>query len=112
MSALERQVGGDHYKSQAIQPVQFIEGGALGFLQGCIVKRLCRFDKPTGKGLEDLEKSLHELELSELDYPPIDIEEFVTANKLSETQALAIAAVILGRNEQAKVAIEELKGSL
>lgn len=112
MNALDRQVGGEHYKSQAIQPVQFIEGGVLGFLQGCIVKRLCRFDKPTGKGLEDLEKCLHELDLLEIQYPPIDIEDFVEANKLSDTKALAIAGVILGRTEAAKAAIEELKAGL
>ena len=64
MSALDRQVGGNHYKGFPIQPVEFIEKNKLGFLQGCIIKRLCRYDNPdTGKGLQDIDKMEHELEL-------------------------------------------------
>lgn len=70
MSALDIQIGGDHYKNCAIQPVQFIEANRLQFLEGCIVKRVTRHDKPTGKGREDIEKALHELTLLlELRYP-------------------------------------------
>jgi len=53
------QVGGSHYKDMAYQPVEFIHECGIGFLAGCIIKRICRFDKPTGKGLQDLEKCLH-----------------------------------------------------
>lgn len=63
MSALDVQVGGEHYKACAIQPVQFIEANRLGFLEGCVVKRLARHDKPTGKGRQDIEKAIHELQL-------------------------------------------------
>lgn len=70
MNALSSQVGGDHYRGCAIQPVQFIEANKLGFLEGCVVKRLARHDKPTGKGRQDIEKALHELQLLlELRYP-------------------------------------------
>jgi hypothetical protein len=62
-SALDTQVGGDHYKSCAIQPVQFIEANELKFLEGCIVKRVTRHDKPTGKGEQDIRKAIHELTL-------------------------------------------------
>ena len=62
-SALSVQVGGDHYKSCAIQPVQFIEANGLRFLEGCIVKRVTRHDSPTGKGRQDIEKAIHELQL-------------------------------------------------
>src|SRR5688572_22482734 len=34
-SALDRQVGGTHYKRLAIQSVEFIERNHLGFLEGC-----------------------------------------------------------------------------
>lgn len=69
-TALAVQVGGDHYKSCAIQPVQFIEANGLGFLEGCVVKRLARHGKPTGKGRQDIEKAIHELQLLlELRYP-------------------------------------------
>lgn len=63
MSALDTQVGGDHYKSAAIQPVQYIEANGLKFLEGCCLKRITRHDKPTGKGRQDIEKAIHELQL-------------------------------------------------
>ncbi|MDQ7996077.1 MAG: hypothetical protein AAGC76_09510 [Luteibacter sp.] len=62
-SALSSQVGGSHYRECAIQPVQFIEANKLGFLEGCVVKRVTRHDKPTGKGRQDIEKAIHELQL-------------------------------------------------
>jgi hypothetical protein len=62
-SALSVQVGGSHYKDSSIQPVQYIQANDLGFLEGCIVKRVSRHDKPTGKGREDLEKVIHEAQL-------------------------------------------------
>ena len=63
MSALDVQIGGDHYRECGIQPVQFIEANALRFLEGCVVKRVTRHDKPTGKGRQDIEKAIHELQL-------------------------------------------------
>jgi hypothetical protein len=63
MSALSSQVGGDHYRTCAIQPVQYIEANKLAFLEGCVVKRVTRHDKPTGKGRQDIEKAIHELQL-------------------------------------------------
>lgn len=62
-SALTRQPGGTHYRDATIQPVQFIEANGLQFLEGCIVKRATRHDKPTGKGREDIEKIIHEAQL-------------------------------------------------
>lgn len=63
MSALDVQVGGDHYRECAIQPVQFIEANGIKFLEGCVIKRMERHDKPTGKGRQDIEKAIHELQL-------------------------------------------------
>lgn len=63
MSALDVQIGGDHYRECGIQPVRFIEANALRFLEGCVVKRVTRHDKPTGKGRQDIEKAIHELQL-------------------------------------------------
>jgi hypothetical protein len=62
-SALNYQCGGSHYKDSKIQPIEYIEANKLGFLEGCVVKRLTRHDKPTGKGQQDIEKSIHELQL-------------------------------------------------
>lgn len=75
MSALDTQVGGNHYREGGIQPVQYIEANGLKFLEGCVVKRVTRHDRPTGKGRQDIEKAIHELQLLlELRYPLADIE--------------------------------------
>lgn len=73
MSALEEQVGGNHYKTCAIQPVEYSHKNGLGFLQGDIVKRITRFNREGGKGLQDLLKARHEIDLLlELEYPDDD----------------------------------------
>ena len=62
-SPLDTQVGGNHYKDSPIQPIEYIEANGLSFLEGCVTKRVTRHDKPTGKGKEDIQKAIHELEL-------------------------------------------------
>ena len=60
-TALDTQIGGEHYKNYTIQPVEFITKNKLGFLEGCVIKRICRYE---GKnGLEDLKKAKHEIDL-------------------------------------------------
>lgn len=61
-SALDTQIGGSHYKSLPIQPVEFSERNELSFLEGCVVKRVCRHSRG-GKGRQDIEKAIHELQL-------------------------------------------------
>ena len=63
VTALDVQIGGSHYKDSSIQPVQYSEANDLNFLEGCIVKRVTRHNKPTGKGREDIEKLIHEAQL-------------------------------------------------
>lgn len=64
MSALDVQVAGGHYKDKKIQPVEYIHANKLGFLEGCIVKRITRWrDKPAKERFEDLEKIKHEVDL-------------------------------------------------
>lgn len=60
---MDRQVGGSHYKDCAIQPAMFCEKNRLGFLESCVVKRVTRHRHCTGKGAEDIQKAIHELEL-------------------------------------------------
>jgi len=62
-SALDIQVGGNHYKNSKIQPIQYIEANDLTFLEGSIVKRVTRHNKRTGKGTEDMLKVIHEAQL-------------------------------------------------
>jgi len=63
MKASSREVGGTHYLNFPIQPGEFYTKNKLGGLQSSIVSRICRYDKPTGKGLQDLEKIKHEIDL-------------------------------------------------
>lgn len=67
MSALNEQIGGNHYKKFVIQPVEFIHKNGIGYIEGCIIKYVCRHrDKG---GIEDLRKARHYLELlAELEY--------------------------------------------
>ena len=60
-SALNVQVAGTHYKDMKIQPVEFIHANNLGFLEGCVIKRICRWRAKNG--VEDLEKIKHEVDL-------------------------------------------------
>lgn len=70
MSALETQVGGTHYKDCQIQPVEYIVANSLPFLEGCVIKRVTRHAHETGKGRQDIEKAIHELQLLlQLCYP-------------------------------------------
>ena len=57
MSALDVQVGGDHYKDMAIQPVEFIHKNGMGFLEGNIVKYISRHREKGGA--EDIRKVIH-----------------------------------------------------
>lgn len=57
----KQQVGGDHYKTMKIQPVEFILANGLGFCEGNIVKYTCRY-KQKG-GIQDLKKVIHYAEL-------------------------------------------------
>jgi hypothetical protein len=60
--ATERQVGGDHYKSCKIQPVDYIVENNLTFLEGNVVKYITRHRRK-GEGASDIEKVIHYCEL-------------------------------------------------
>lgn len=61
MSALDVQVGGDHYKNLAIQPTVYIHANKLGFIEGCVIKYVTRWRDKGGFG--DLEKAKHFIDL-------------------------------------------------
>ena len=70
------QIGGTHYKDFAIQPVEFITRNNIAFLPGCVIKRMCRYDKK-GVPISDLRKARHEIDLIlqlEFGIPPSDQE--------------------------------------
>jgi len=61
MSALDTQVGGGHYKDNAIQPIAYIHANKLGYCEGNVVKYITRWrDK---NGLQDLIKIKHYIDL-------------------------------------------------
>lgn len=60
-SALEKQVGGSHYKQFPIQPVEFINVNNLSYMQGNVIKYVVRY--PFKNGIADLEKAKHYIEM-------------------------------------------------
>ncbi len=62
-SALDKQVGGDHYKQYKIQPYEFFIANETPHHKAAIIRRILRYDHPTGYGLLDLQKIQHEIEL-------------------------------------------------
>lgn len=59
--ALAVQVGGDHYKNLAIQPIEYIHANNMPFIDGSVVKYITRWrDKG---GIKDLEKIKHFVDL-------------------------------------------------
>ena len=67
MSALDTQVGGNHYKDFAIQPIEFIHANNIPFIEGNIIKYIVRWRSKNG--VEDLRKVQHYVNLL------IDLEE-------------------------------------
>lgn len=61
MSALGKQIGGNHYRDGGIQPVQYIEANGLGFCEGNIIKYVTRHREKGGA--EDLRKARHYIDL-------------------------------------------------
>ena len=59
--ALDTQVGGGHYKDFKIQPIEFAHANNLTFIQGCVVKYICRYKNKNG--IEDLKKIKHFVDL-------------------------------------------------
>ena len=62
MRATLNQVGGSHYKDCKIQPVEFIVGNDLTFLEGNIIKYITRHRRK-GEGRKDIEKVIHYAEM-------------------------------------------------
>lgn len=60
MSANEIQVAGTHYKSQAIQPWDYIIANEIPYMEGNVIKYVSRWrDKG---GVDDLRKAQHYLQ--------------------------------------------------
>jgi hypothetical protein len=67
VSALDKQVSGNHYKDKGIQPIVYIHANNLGFCEGNVIKYVTRHKSKAGK--DDILKAIHYLELLlELEY--------------------------------------------
>lgn len=60
-AAMDVQVGGDHYKNLAIQPIEYIHANNIGFCEGSVIKYVTRWRNKNG--ISDLEKARHFLDL-------------------------------------------------
>jgi len=70
MSAFDKQIAGNHYKNFVIQPTEFIHKNGIGFVEGSVIKYVCRYKNKNG--IEDLKKAIHYLELMiEMESDPI-----------------------------------------
>ena len=58
-----KQVGGSHYKQFEIEPFEFFYVNNIPHHKATIIRRILRYDHPTGGGLQDLEKIKHEVDL-------------------------------------------------
>jgi len=59
--AISKQVGGDHYKSLAIQPAEFCYKNNIPYLEATAIKYLCRWRNKGG--VQDLDKAIHFIEM-------------------------------------------------
>lgn len=67
-AALDTQVGGSHYKDYPIQPVEFISKNGIPYMEGSVIKYVCRHRQKNGR--QDIEKAIHYLQLIlQLQYP-------------------------------------------
>lgn len=67
MSALDKQVGGTHYKDMPIQHAEFCQRNRITWCEAAAIKYICRHKKKNGR--QDIEKAIHYLELLlELEY--------------------------------------------
>ena len=48
LNPLTKQEGGSHYKDMVIQPVEFITANDLRFLEGYVIKYICRHHAKNG----------------------------------------------------------------
>lgn len=113
-SALAVQVGGDHYKSMAIQPVEFALVNGLNTCQANIVKYVCRYRSKGGAA--DLRKAAHYCDLWMQLFPShhaswdlhvreqaIPVQAFVLANRI-EPRVADIVQLVCHEPTTARVA--------
>jgi hypothetical protein len=70
----DKQIGGEHYKHMNIQVTEFVAANDIPFIEGNVIKYVCRHAHKNGK--EDVLKAIHYLNLLiEYHYESNDIRE-------------------------------------
>lgn len=96
MTALDNQIGGNHYKDFAIQPVEFIHKNGIDFLSGNVIKYVCRYSKKGG--LKDLEKANHYIEI---------LMQFYNDKMVDEGRCEEEGCVICEEHKKERIEVEE-----
>lgn len=87
MSANDKQVGGDHYRS-SLQHWDFVQFLGLSYMEAQVLRYVSRSRKKNGA--QDLEKGIHFLEKMlnpELPFGDVSLDAYVKANGLDEDEA-------------------------
>ena len=66
LNPLDKQVGGNHYRDMAIQPVQFIVANGIPYREANVIKYVVRHARKNGT--QDLLKARHYLDMLIADY--------------------------------------------
>jgi hypothetical protein len=61
MSSFDEQIGGDHYQTYTVQPVEFLYKNNVPFIEGNIIKYVLRHKNKNG--VEDLKKARHYVDM-------------------------------------------------
>ena len=70
----DKQIGGEHYKHMKIQVTEFVAANDILFIEGNVIKYVCRHAHKNGK--EDVLKAIHYLNLLiEYHYESNDVRE-------------------------------------
>lgn len=76
--SLSVQVGGNHYKDLAIQPVEYIHANGIPFMEGSAIKYLTRWRNKGG--IADLRKARHFIDML------IDLEQAANPDLIEATK--------------------------
>lgn len=88
-SALDRQVGGDHYKKMPIQPMEYSMKNGLDACQHTAIKYITRFREKGG--IADLEKAIHVVEmLIEFEKQKLDAAPRVVTSTISPIDGMQV----------------------
>lgn len=61
VGTLHRQVGGEHYRTMSIQPIQFIVANDIPYREANVIKYITRWKNKNG--VEDLRKARHYIDM-------------------------------------------------